>query len=658
MTSARSTVHIVAHQDDDLYFMNPDLVRSLQGGDRVATVVLTAGEGDGINVDTNDPERSRAVPDHAGYSAARGCGLRSAYARMATGDRTSPWRREAVAPVPGFVVERCTLLARPDVRLYFCQLHMGAFQAGGAGARTRVFELWDGTVPLQPTLPAPGSPVTEVQYLDRETVIAGLAALLAELRPTVVRTLDPDPEHDGGKEDYVQSDHPDHTAAAEFTMAALQRHRATDAPDPAVEYYRAYANRFWGYNLDRPELDEKADYLGVYAGLGAGPCPDGVCAACGDHQLGPNPYRSTHMNSCSARYSPATGWLRLGPGGRLNAFAVLAGRPVFWTETAPGAGTWWGPYPLAQDGWFAPSLAVTGLPGGPAHVVALRRRAPHDDTSVPELVHLEQDEYGQGFTDWIPLGNPDAGHPDGRRARELGVPLATVDGAGRLHVFARDFAQGVAMRRQDHYGGWRPWERLGGRFVQDAGVAHTTQAGTVEVYVPGKNSVYRWYQSEPGGEFHHDSTLKTGTVATGGITAVDSGGGRTALYFREAGTQQVMAYRQHETGLWPGGPAGVGGAGGTGAIAALWTPGRGARDIFLAHRSAGGRLTLSLPFADKDVPGPRWRESGEPFVHAPALALDAAGHLVAAVLGADGRLHVRRALGPQVGSPLGPDHVI
>lgn len=124
--TARSVLHIIAHQDDDLYFMNPDLIRSLRDGDQVTTVVVTAGEGDGVNADTGDPGRAGETPDYAGYSTERGCGLRSAYARMVTGDRDHPWRREAVDLVPGFAAERFVLTGHDDVCLYFLQLHMGA----------------------------------------------------------------------------------------------------------------------------------------------------------------------------------------------------------------------------------------------------------------------------------------------------------------------------------------------------------------------------------------------------------------------------------------------------------------------------------------------------------------------------------------------------
>ncbi|MFD7711458.1 hypothetical protein [Streptomyces sp. NPDC059786] len=647
----RSVLHVVAHQDDDLYFMNPDLVRSLQDGDRVTTVVLTAGEGDGVNADTDDPARGAVPPDFAGYSTARGCGLRAAYARMATGDRNSPWRREPVDLVPGFAAERFTLQETDGVCLYFLQLHQGA--PTERGTRTRLHELWDGTSRTQATLPVRGCTVGETQHITREQVVAALTALLAHTRPTTVRTMDPDPEHDGGKEEFVCSDHADHTSTAEFVLAALLRHREA-GHNPVVEHYRAYANRFWGYNLDPAAVTEKGEYLATYAGLDAPPsCPHGTCERCGDRQLGPDPYRSTHMRSAAYRYSPTAGWLRLGPGGRLNAFGTLAGRLAFWTETGPASGEWKGPYVLG-DGWLSPTVAVTGVPGGPGELVGLRRQPVVGGGVTVDVVHTVQDADGGGFSGWRTLENPDWAHADGRRQREAGVPSAAVDAEGRLYVFVRDFAQGVSLRRRDTDGSWTPWQHLGGSFVQDAGTALTTGHGTVELYVPGKNTVWRWYQQESGGPFVLDDTLRTGRPATGGITAVDSGEGRTCLYFRQAGTGQVMAYRQHPDGRWPGSGAGLGGHGGTGAVAALWAPERGAREAYLAHRGSRGRLVASLPDRDKNVSGTHWRESGGMFAQAPALAYDAAGAVVTAVVGTDGRLHVRRQLSPSVGAPPGP----
>ncbi|MFF0384842.1 PIG-L family deacetylase [Streptomyces sp. NPDC004286] len=646
---SRSVLHVIAHQDDDLYFMNPDLLRSLENGDQVTTVVLTAGEGDGVNIDTGDARRAEAAPDFTGYSTARGCGLRSAYALMVTGDRDRPWHRHAVRLAPDFVAERFVLDGHDQVSLYFLQLHQGAPTVEG----TRIAHLWDGHLPTQATLPVHGSTAGEAQRVTREQVITALTTLLDHLRPTTVRTLDPDPEHDGGKAEFVCSDHEDHTVTAEFALAALERYREAGHA-PVVEHYRAYANRFWGENLDPASITEKGAYLATYAGIDAPDiCPQGTCERCGDRQLGPNPFRSTHMRSTAYRYSPATSWLRLGPGGRLNAFAVLGGRLAFWTETAPASGQWAGPYVLG-DGWVAPTLAVGGVPGGPAEVVALRRGWSADRGTVVDVVHTVQHADGSGFNGWQSLGNPDEAHPDPRGQREAGVPSIATDQDGRLYVFLRDFAQGIAMRRRETNGEWTPWQHLGGRFLQDAGTALTTGRGTVELYVPGKQKVWRWYQSEPGGAFQLDESLRTGRLATGGISAVDSGDGRICLYYREAGTQQVMAYRQHADGSWPGAGAGLGGHGGTGAVAALWVADRGAREACLAHRGGTGRLVLSLPDRDRDVTGTHWKESGETFTYAPALARDASGAVVVAVVGTDGALHVRRQLSPEPGSPMGP----
>lgn len=646
----RSVLHIVAHQDDDLYFMNPDLVRSLQDGDRITTVIVTAGEGDGVNADTDDPQRAALAPDFARYSTERGCGLRSAYARMATGDRDHPWRREPVDLVPGFAAERFTL-ADHEVNLYFLQLREQA--PTERSTRTGLHDLWEGALRTQPTLPVHGCTVGQVQHVGRDQLIAALTALLGHVRPTTVRTMDPDPEHDGGRAEFVCSDHADHTSTTQFALAALARYRE-GGHNPVVEHYRAYANRFWGYNLDSAAVTEKAEYLATYSGLDApARCPHGTCHTCGDRQLGPNPLRSTHMMSAASRYSPTTNWLRLGPGGRLNAFAVLAGRLAFWTETGPASGEWKGPFVLG-DGWIAPTLAVTGLPGGPAELVGLRRQNVVGGGVTVDVVHTVQDPGGNGFNGWQTLENPDWTQGDGRRQREVGVPSAAVDAAGRLHVFVRTFDQGIACRRREAEGTWLPWENLGGSFVQDAGCALTTERGTVELYVPGKNTVWRWHQTAPGGPFQLDDTLRTGRPATGGVTAVDSGDGRTCLYFREAGTGQVMAYRRHADGRWPGSGAGLGGHGGTGAVAALWAPERGAREAFLAHRGSRGRLVTSLPDRDKEVSGTHWRESGEMFAQAPAIAYDATGAAVVAVIGTDGRLHTRRQLSPTAGSPLGP----
>ncbi|WP_243087716.1 PIG-L family deacetylase [Streptomyces sp. 891-h] len=47
--TAESVLQIVAHPDDDLYFVNPETAQSLRSGRPLTTVYLTSGESDGVN---------------------------------------------------------------------------------------------------------------------------------------------------------------------------------------------------------------------------------------------------------------------------------------------------------------------------------------------------------------------------------------------------------------------------------------------------------------------------------------------------------------------------------------------------------------------------------------------------------------------------------
>src|SRR4051794_18903453 len=56
-------VQIVAHADDDTYFMNPDVEHSVRSGAQCLTVYLTCGEDDGVNGD----RRVGTGPDFEAY---------------------------------------------------------------------------------------------------------------------------------------------------------------------------------------------------------------------------------------------------------------------------------------------------------------------------------------------------------------------------------------------------------------------------------------------------------------------------------------------------------------------------------------------------------------------------------------------------------------
>jgi LmbE family N-acetylglucosaminyl deacetylase len=99
-------MNIVAHQDDDLLFMNPDLMARIQKGCEIETVYLTAG-------DNHKPSQ---------YWLAREAGSRAAYAYMA--QKPNEWQEEDLE-VTGKKLVSFILRPNPKIRLIFLRLPDG-----------------------------------------------------------------------------------------------------------------------------------------------------------------------------------------------------------------------------------------------------------------------------------------------------------------------------------------------------------------------------------------------------------------------------------------------------------------------------------------------------------------------------------------------------
>ena len=182
-------MQVVAHEDDDLIFQNPDILHDIDAGRCVRTVFLTAGD----------------AAQGELYWKSRENGSRAAYARMAGVANT--WTTTD-AGVPGHVVRLQTLVGAPHVSLVFLRLPDG--DRAGAGfavhARESLMRLWQGQI----------ASIGAVDGSARYTQ-AGLRATLTDLMaafgPTTVRTLD-------WTIAFRHGDHADHTAAALLTRAA------------------------------------------------------------------------------------------------------------------------------------------------------------------------------------------------------------------------------------------------------------------------------------------------------------------------------------------------------------------------------------------------------------------------------------------------------
>ncbi|MCZ0995654.1 PIG-L family deacetylase [Streptomyces noursei] len=408
--SGSRVMQILAHPDDDLYFMNPEVQQTIGANDQLVSVYLNCGETGGLN---KVPGQPRPKPNLAMYAGARRQGLRQAYALMATGDPHAGWGVQALALPDGTLIEVNTLAGHTGVQLVFLGVHQHF--AAGRGRKRGLPDLWADPTMVTSTLVSTGSPVRAAQKITRSRLIDVLVQLLDRYRPTLVRTLDPDPDmqvHDGAHRRHHDqagySDHPDHTAAALFTYAALARYKGPgDGRLHAVMAYRGYYNERWPDNLPAQLVRDKAEALNAYGGA-----PDSCDfpAGCGDYDVGRNrSYRTGWLQRTSLRYPTAAPQVRQGPDGRLTAFAVLAGQAVRWQRTGKGDGTWTTPEPLGGDG-LLPGLSATLTEDGRWQLFAERIAAlgPRAADNRREIVMAEQPRRGGLFRPWASLGTPTA----------------------------------------------------------------------------------------------------------------------------------------------------------------------------------------------------------------------------------------------------------
>ncbi|MEV0371738.1 PIG-L family deacetylase [Streptomyces sp. NPDC050636] len=626
--SGGRVMQILAHPDDDLYFMNPDLQQTIGANDQLVSVYLNCGETGGRN---KVPGRPQPKPHLAAYAGARRQGLRQAYALMATGNAHMRWGMQATALPDGTLIEVNTLAGHPGIQLIF--LGVRQHSASGRGHKRGLRDLWADPTMVTSTLVSTGSPVRASHKVTRSGLIDALVHLLDRYQPTLVRTMDPDPDmqvhdrrHRVHHDQPGYSDHPDHTAAALFTYAALERYKGPgNSRLYAVTAYRGYYNERWPDNLPAQIIRTKADVLNAYGGS-----PDSCDfpGGCGDYDVGQDrSYRTGWLQRTSLRYPTAAPQMRQAPDGRLTAFAVLAGQAAMWQETGRGSGTWTAPKLLGGDG-LLPGLSVSLTEDGCWQLFAERITAlgPGPKDNRREIVMTEQRHKGGPFGAWTSLGNPDRDPDHGRR---VGGPVVARGADGTTWLFVRNWAKTVSARQRRTDGSWTGWRDLGGAAVQEGLSTVTDARGRVHVFGSGHTTIHHWAQEHTGGEF---AFLRTGLPSPADPpTALARPDGSVLLAFREAKSARPLVHRlPADGGAWRSERVDLA-ARGYGTLAL-----RPVDDgVLLAARNNDGSTSLATLGA---VHAPRWSTITGAVVGAASLATDAANRPVLARLAPDATL--------------------
>ncbi|GAA2057200.1 PIG-L family deacetylase [Catenulispora yoronensis] len=664
LTGRVAFLQVVAHPDDDLYFLNPDVADSVRTGGEVTTVVLTAAEAGG----------------GARFAAARQHGLRSAYARMAGADEDDPWRTTALV-TRGGAARLCELRANPQVRLVFLDISMGGYWGSVPGDEnhTPLAALYHGTETTRPVLRPDEDAVSGGVY-TRDQLVGTLTDLMDRFAPTVIRTMDPDPERRGmgpqervwATDSGVHTDNEDHTATAWFTYAAYADHRARRGPsEVGLDSYIGYGNARWKHNLGGPNAREKLKFLGVYGWADRRRCGDPV--GCGDQTVGGDAARPGWSQSTNLRHPGTTDWLRLDPAGRLRAFAVVGGQAVVWRETAAGSGRFdvavgiesvasaanveggaqgsqsspFGVTPRRPDqntaAALTPHVSVAVDGSGRAHLAGLRAITDPDRGTWTHEIVVTSERADGTFQPWTSLGAPTG--PRSMDAHAVGCPEAAVDGRGVLHVFARNADNSVSWRHRDLANGpangpapdappWSDWRDIGGHQVRDGLTATITRTGDVELHANG-HAFWTWRIGADG----EPRAVRTYLPPLGDPPTVRTRhDGCMLMAARQANTGELTVRSRPPDGAWGQVPVDLGGTGGFGVMA-LQPHGNGA---FVAQRGRHGLVeTVWQPNLGQQKGVRRWVGGPGP-IHRPALATDAHGLAVVAAVGPDGALYTAR----------------
>lgn len=242
---------IVAHEDDDLLFMNPDLAESIAAGRTVRTVFITAGDA------------GRGAP----HWTRREEGILEAYAFMASAENS--WDASTVL-VAGRQVQLRSLSKVPRVSVVFLRLPDGNGRGDGfpATGLESLARLWNGKVPALHPLDGSAS-------FSKKELIDLLTGLMKGFKPQTIDTQDWTGRFKG--------DHSDHFHAATFAHAAEH-----DYPEPHMtRVYRGYNLILEPANLLSGQQAAKQNSFIGYAKHDRQLCPPGAgaCKARADYLL-------------------------------------------------------------------------------------------------------------------------------------------------------------------------------------------------------------------------------------------------------------------------------------------------------------------------------------------------------------------------------------
>jgi LmbE family N-acetylglucosaminyl deacetylase len=248
-----TTMNIVAHEDDDLLFLNPDLLHAIEAGQCVRTVYLTAGD--------------------SGYGKfywlSRQLGAEAAYASM-LGIKKPVWDQQTVSLASGEYLMVATPRGNPKVSLLFFNLPDGDLQGQGfaSSGDQSLSKLYDGEIKHIHSVDGQST------YTSEQLTVA-LTTLMNTYQPAAVHTQADVPSE-------LYPDHSDHIATGKYAAAAATAYDQQffgDAFTIPVVRYIGYPIHGYDENVSGTDLHNKEAAFLAYARHDGGVCQSEIeCA--------------------------------------------------------------------------------------------------------------------------------------------------------------------------------------------------------------------------------------------------------------------------------------------------------------------------------------------------------------------------------------------
>lgn len=243
--NAPTIMNIVAHEDDDLLFMNPDTAQSIAEGKCVRTVYVTAGDsGSG-----------------ASYWLSRERGSEAAYATMMKNNDV--WIERIVSVSSHSYITVATSKANPKVSLLFMHLPDGSIHGDGFGVSR-----YQSLAKLAENKEATINSVDGQSSYSAGELQNALVSLMRIYHPAVVRTQ-------SNFTDTTYPDHSDHITVGQFATTAHALYVAeqfNNSVSIPIAYYVGYPIHDRDQNVFADQADLKAAAFFAYARFDGGVC--------------------------------------------------------------------------------------------------------------------------------------------------------------------------------------------------------------------------------------------------------------------------------------------------------------------------------------------------------------------------------------------------